>query len=252
MRLEGAGGETAGAQPASALFFDGTGQPAESPPTLISARSSVAFGLKSLGIFYTNPAFTGVVVNLSQGSAFALIEDCVITGDSVNNARALIWLEDAIEATICNCNLGGAQTAVFGVTDYSHNSNAIQIYNCQFIGTVNAPIMHPNQAWLIQGCTFEPLYSGFAGAVDCTGVGATGLSVIGCWMGDAAEGGTWIEFGGAALQVSGNVIGDSLPSFKNRQSGVTASPRSGSGLQATPPGSTSGRTASEPLEWGST
>jgi hypothetical protein len=211
VRLEGEGSETPGSQPASALRYTGRGD------RFISARSSMAFGLRGLGIFADNEEFTGVIVDLSRAesdarpdSAFALIEDCVIMGGNLlTNAGAAISLDRAITSTIRNCNLGNAQTAIRGRTDDATSySNAIQIYSCHLTHTAVAHISNPGSAWIVEGCTFSALADGRAGAIQCEAV-AGALSVIGCWMGDVTSdsGSTWILFHGGGLSVMGNSIG---------------------------------------------
>jgi hypothetical protein len=209
VRLRGMGTETVSAERVATLRYEGAG------PAFISARSTTGFGLSGLGVVYENAAFRGIVLDLSgmaddDNSVFARVEDCVIEGTGQTGARALLCLDRAIISTITSCNLAGAQTAILGRVAADHYSNAIQIRSCQFINTVKAPIANPGEAWLVEGCTFEALSDGHAGAISC-GLAARALSVIGCWMGDvspaAASG--WIEFQGSGLQVAGNLIGGS-------------------------------------------
>jgi hypothetical protein len=209
VRLLGTGTETVDAARTATIRYEGAG------PVFISARSSTGFGLTGLGITYSDPAFTGILLDLSgladdENSAFARIEECVLEGAGPSGARALICLERATISTISNCNLANAQTAILGRLAADRYSNAVQVRSCQFINTVTAPITNPGEAWLVEGCTFEPLGNGEAGAITCK-FAASALSVVGCWMGDVggANGTAWIEFQGSGLQVSGNLINGS-------------------------------------------
>lgn len=207
--LEGAGAVTAGSSPGSEIHYTG------SAASFISARSSAGFTLRRLGIFYTNSAFTGVLVDLSRpdsgtDTAFALVTNCVLSGAGPTSAAALVNLDRTIVSTVRQCNLAGAQTGLSGIGTSGHYSNAIQVESCQFVGLVAASIRNPGDAWLIAGCTFEALQNGAAGAVAC-GFGSHGLSVIGCWLGDVTATGasTQISFQGDGLLVQGNLIGGS-------------------------------------------
>jgi hypothetical protein len=209
VRLQGIGTETIDAERVATLRYEGTGK------VFISARSTVGFGLTGLGVTYENAAFTGILVDLSglaaeSNTAFARVEECVLEGTGQSGARALVCLDRATISTIANCNLAGAQTAILGRLADDRYSNAVQVRSCQFINTVTAPIANPGEAWLVEGCTFEALSDGRAGAISCQ-LTTRALSVVGCWMGDVAGtlGSAWIEFQGNGLQVAGNLIGGS-------------------------------------------
>lgn len=207
VQLLGMGAETVSAERVATLRYEGGGR------AFISARSTAGFGISRLGVVYADAAFTGFVVDLSGtaagDTAFARVENCVIQGAGQSGAGALLCLDRAIISTVTSCNLANARIAILGRTAEDRYSNAIQVRSCQFISTAAVPITNPGEAWLIEGCTFEPLRSGIAGGITC-GLAARALSVIGCWMGDVGgTTGTWIEFQGRGLQVAGNVIGGS-------------------------------------------
>jgi hypothetical protein len=207
VRLEGAGGETAGASPGTQLSYTGAGT------SFISARSSAGFELLRLGIFYTSSSFTGVLLDLSSGgqsdTALALIADCVFANaGGPPTAVAAISLDRAIITSVRNCTIKSAQAGIIGVAASGHYSNAIQVRDSQFVGTVGPAIQNPGSSWLVEGCTFEARTDGSAGAISC-GFPAQSLSVIGCWMGDVTSPGasTQIAFRGNGLLVTGNMIG---------------------------------------------
>jgi Pectate lyase superfamily protein len=209
VRLQGMGTETISAERVATLRYTGAGN------AFISARSTVGFGLTGLGVTYDNPAFTGIVLDLSglateNNSAFARVEQCVLEGAGLSGARALICLDRATISTIANCNLASAQVAILGRLAADRYSNAVQIRSCQFINTAMVPIANPGEAWLVEGCTFEGLSGGQAGAISSQ-LPSRALSVVGCWMGDVAGtiGSAWIEFQGNGLYVAGNLIGGS-------------------------------------------
>jgi hypothetical protein len=209
VRLQGVGTETINAERVATLRYEGAGS------VFISARSTVGFGLMGLGVTYADAAFTGILLDLSglateSNSAFARVEQCVLEGAGHTGARALICLDRATISTIANCNLAGAQAAILGRLADDRYSNAVQVRSCQFINTVTSPIANPGEAWLVEGCTFEGLSDGRAGAISCQ-LTTRALSVVGCWMGDVAGsvGSAWIEFQGSGLHVAGNLIGGS-------------------------------------------
>jgi hypothetical protein len=206
IRLEGVGGATGGASPATQLIYTGRAS------SFISARSAVGFALHRLGIFYNNPAFSGALVDMSHGnqwdSALALISDCVFATAGKSTATAIINLDRVHTSTVRNCAFSGARAAIIGVAAPGHYSNAIQIRVCHFAGTAGPAIQNPGDSWSIEGCTFEARLDGSAGAVHC-GLPAQSLSITGCWMGDvtASSASTQIVFSGKALLVQGNMIG---------------------------------------------
>jgi Pectate lyase superfamily protein/Chaperone of endosialidase len=207
IRLEGVGGETAGAAPGAMLRYSGTGS------SFISARSSAGFELLRLGVYYVNSAFNGILVDLSSAgqsdTALAQVSDCVFgPAGGPPTAAAIVSLDRAIISTVRNCNITGAQAGIVGKAASGHYSNAIQIRDCQFIGTAGPAIVNPGQSWLIEGCTFEARADGSAGAVSC-GFPAHGLSVIACWAGDitSSSASTQIAFTGQGLLVEGNMLG---------------------------------------------
>jgi hypothetical protein len=160
-------------------------------------------------------AFTGILVDLSgladhDNRAFARVEDCLSARAGRSAARALLRLDRAKTSRVTSCNFASAQTAILGRVAADRYENAIQVRNCHFLDTVTAPITNPGEAWLVQGCTFEPLSDGRACAIRCS-LPARALSVIGCWMGDVtgAGGSAWIDYQGNGLHVAGNQIGGS-------------------------------------------
>lgn len=213
----GAGGQSAGAQCATRLTFaDGTGS------TCISARSTYGFVLRDIEVVHSNASFTGTVLDLSatgtkgaassrgQSTAYFAIERCRIGGQ--RTAR-LVDLDDALSGEFRSVFFNKGTDGVRGRAATATFANAITFDGCTWIGNLNLHIRNPGQAWALTGCTFEPLYTSGgtvagAGAVgQDAGVGASGLTIRGCWFGDSTAVGSWVTFLGGGLDFDGNYVG---------------------------------------------
>jgi hypothetical protein len=207
VRLLGANGLSNGAQATTRFVYSGAGTRA------ISARSTAGFTLDGIQVTYSNASFAGVLIDLSNSSgtdtAGALISNAFISGATgISGASSLVLLNKAINTTIQNVNFGRGDIAVKGRTTSGDYSNVIRIRDCQFNGQTTTAIANAGQSWLIEGCTFEPIASGAAGAYAVVG-GISGANVVkfdGCWFGDASSSGTWIAYSGNGLNVTGNYM----------------------------------------------
>lgn len=200
VRLSGSSGPYAGE--ACQLVYTGRTAP------FISLRSCYSITLEGLKLTYTDPAFSGSLVATGHtpggGDPTLLMFDrCLFAGRQDKAAVQLLDLTLCIISTVRNCEFIGASIGLTGASELAKYSNAIQIHDSTFRDQLNVAIRNAGEAWLISGCTFEPLASGRAGAIrqekDAV---AWALTVIGCWMGDAsAPGGCWIDM------TSGHALG---------------------------------------------
>lgn len=213
--LLGAGGVTAGAQGATLLTYTGTGTRA------IDARSTVGFNLRDLQLFY-NQAGTILqngYVDLSHSdvsgsdSAYWSIERVHISGTGVRGGQKLINVNQAISGKIDSCNLQHSRVAIYGkVSDVTY-SNQIAVRNTVFVSQTFAHIVNGGEAWLVEGCTFEPLVGAGGGAF--TDAGAFKIETVsftkaitfsGNWFGDTTTG-TWLAINGYGITIIGNFFG---------------------------------------------
>jgi hypothetical protein len=209
--LAGEGGLSGGAQPASRVFYTGTGA------RFISARSTSGFTIRDLAVSYTQSGFTGALVDLSALSggfdtALARIEGSLIGsgGPSLRTAR-LLDLDKAISSSFEDVSFSGGDVAVRGKSVATTYSNVISFRSCMFVYQQTVHVKNAGQAWSFDNCTFEQLYPGGTSGggvayLQDAGLVANSLSFNGCWFGDANSTGTWITFRGAGLSVRGCYI----------------------------------------------
>jgi Pectate lyase superfamily protein len=201
--LAGEGGLSGGAVPASRIFYTGTGA------RFVSARSTQGFTIRDLAVSYTS-GFSGTLVDLSALSGaldtqMARIENSLIGSGTPSLCTArLLDLEKTISSSFTNVSFSGGDVAVRGKSASTY-SNAISFRSCMFVYQQTVHVKNAGQAWSFDGCTFEQLVPGTAGAyTHDSDVTSNSLSFHGCWFGDAGTGsaaGTWITFAGAALSV---------------------------------------------------
>lgn len=194
------GGQTNGVQTVlPSLVYTGSGTQG------INCNGCQNFGISGVQIQYTNVAFTGVLLDLSQGAAPAFtqtvsIENCSLAGNgTAKTAAALIALDNTDEVDINNCSFNWANAYIRGTTTPNvHFSNTVHIRNSVFnaagtaIGT-GPYIANPGQSWVCDHCTFEMLGDTNQSIVDASDL-ATGLvTTVGMqinvpWIGDAPAG----------------------------------------------------------------
>lgn len=205
--LRGNGGLSAGAPQASVLqcVAEGAGRG-------IDARSTFGLVIEDIALTYTKEGFTGSLVDLSHGeaasdSAYFHFNRCRIA--SSKTTATLVNLDKAILGGFSHCAFGGGDVALLGQVGESY-CNVIVVLQCTFINQKTAPIKNPGESWTVTGCGFEGLSDGETeGAILCEQA-AEGLAVHGCWFGDTNDKGTWIDFHGFGLSVSGCEIGNGL------------------------------------------
>ncbi len=203
--LEGDASATGGGQAATRLVYTGTGD-----GVFINMNSAVGCQLRGVQITHTDPHYTGTYVKCSNGGAndpaFCALFDCVL-GSSAGTGNIHLDLDKCIEFTAERCNFIRGNPSVRGRSVRGY-SNVIRFRDCQWAGCHVVPVQNGGQSWTFEGCAFEGLLSGAAGALSCAEPSAAfnGLVVVGCWFGDATAAGAWIDICGNGVFMGGNYI----------------------------------------------
>jgi hypothetical protein len=204
--LRGTGGVSGGAVSGTRLIYTGSGA------RFIDMRGALGVHLQDLAIEFSNPAFTGALVdagNDGQHDSFR----CSITrcnlGASIGRGCVHIDLLKAIEFVADQCHFLFGNPSISG-RDAKSYSNVVTFRDCTWTNSRSTPVVHPGHTWAFRSCTFEQLRDGSAGAIDSGGApfSGEGLTVDSCWFGDVtAASGTWIRYSGHGLNVRGCFFG---------------------------------------------
>jgi hypothetical protein len=213
LRFIGLGGISAGGGCASRLNYTGTTHPA------ISGVSSVGLQFADVQLVYTGNMAGNYLID-ARGTAadptsFLLFERCYLGGEGTSSANTLVAIANANISIFDACVFANAGTAVRGRESNTQFSNVALFFGCTFKEMTVMPILDPGESWYFDdGCTFEPLASGAAGAIALqqtappfTGPGESPLkhlSVNG-WMGDANAAGDWITVAGFDIKIGGRI-----------------------------------------------
>lgn len=234
--VQGAGGMTAGATPATRITFTGVG-------TIFDARSTAGFTLRNIQVVATNPAFRGIAVDFSHSAsggdaALGVVEHCAFFATPFAGAGArfdvFVNLDKAIMMRVSDSVFQGGRVAIQGVGPKGGYSNSVVIVNNVFgstIGTISgAMIANPGDGWSIIGNTAEMgTGTGVAKFVACDQNLARGVNMSGNWIGDwpsGTMGFTDIEVCGAGWNISSNLIATpgtgrgTLIKVKNNAAGI--------------------------------
>jgi hypothetical protein len=118
-------------------------------------------------------------------------------------------LDKSIETHIDNCSFVGGSDGITGQSGAgSSYSNVVSVRGGQFFQQAGVAVRHLGESWSFYGVTFEPRIDGTARAMLGTSLTpVNGVSIIGCWFGDASVGGTpWIDLYGHGLTFNGNLV----------------------------------------------
>lgn len=185
--LEGAsGGPTGGAAPGTVWRFTNIGDG-------ITCASSAGLNIRDMLIQNTNASWTGKLINArpsTMDTSFLTIERCTLSSVATSSGMFL-EISKNINVHVMNCNFSGAQYQIHGGFSGEY-CNVVKIRDCQFVnyGT-NAINANAGEEWSICGCTFENGTAGHASGVVATNL--FGLTVSGCYFGDASTAGYWID-----------------------------------------------------------
>lgn len=168
---------------------------------------------RGLTLSYSNVAFANTFINAASVNNI-ILEDCWINGagggSGANSSPALVSFDGSIDMTFLRCTFQAAQNGLRGQTSAVSSTNANSVIDCVFQNMVLGNIRNPGKSMTLEGCVFENLTNGHAGAVilDSTSFLTTGLSVNGCWTGDVTvTGGDQFQVNGSGVYFGGNTIG---------------------------------------------
>ena len=197
--IQGAGGVSAGAQPATLFQYTGSAAP------WFNWNSAKGLEIRDVMLQHTNSSFVGPYIQCNNDGtngdpAFCALR-CVTISPSVTGA-SFLDLNKCIEFTLEGCALLGGNPAITATAAGTY-ANSIRFRDCQFRNGDVVPVQASNaQAWVFEGCVFEPLASGAAGALagaSGAAFGGESLAINGCWFGDAgAVTSTWLYLGGVS------------------------------------------------------
>lgn len=206
--IQGMGGATAGASPATIVSHSGSGATA-----VISMRSSYGCKLVGFMLLCTNAGFTGDVIDLrltSSSTSLWQISDLYIGGTGGCVPASGINCGNSQDGIIAFSNIVGCTVGIKGRSIAGDFSNAIVVWRSRFSGATTASVQNIGEGWMIGGCNFAAIAGGKAGAIlNGAGIVARGVFITGNWFGDvtAAAGGTQISMPCVGLNVTGNFIG---------------------------------------------
>jgi len=182
---------------------------ATSGARIIDGRSAQGLCFEKLNFNQTSTAFTSFVFDFSHSTAFdaayITFRDCQFT---TQNTASTINITQSIISLIQNCTFVGGSRSIVNNGTYA---NAISILNTTFYLVVLAPIYTSTgfcQVWNIQGCTFETLSGGGAGALETDGE-IQALTYKANYHGDANLTGSWLNIKGSlrGATIDTNFIG---------------------------------------------
>lgn len=205
----GESGMSGGAFTGSALVFGRSDN-----GSCISARGTSGVEFHNLMLYNFQTPFAGDLVDFrgSVGGAdtsYPLLDRCgLYTGP---NAASLLDLAKATEGQFFGCNMRGSLSGVRGLAVAGDYSNGHLFSGCTLGDQVLEGVVNPGNAWTFIGCVFENLAGGggLALATATGGLFCFGLTVVGCWFGDAGLGGGWFQLQGGGWTIAGNYIGGS-------------------------------------------
>lgn len=186
----------------------------------------------------SDPTYAGQLIKTSQGE-FANANSpndpsnvrwyrCAFVGTGpavgpsyVPNRSTFLALDHLIVSTIRDCSFTGAAIAIRGWTT-SASANNIVIDGSVFAKLVNCSIYNPCEGWLIQGNTLDRMADLRSGAAIDQSLDyfAFGLNIIGNWIGEGEDGGTWITVKGLGTEIHGNLVSTNDPPFASAYAAI--------------------------------
>lgn len=207
--IQGDGTTNAGATGATKFTYTGTGT-----GVWITMNSALGCVFKGIQLVHSSASFTGTYIKCSNDGthgdpSYCGIHDCTL-GANVGAGTVHLDLDKCILFTADRCEFSRGNPSVRGqATAGSSYSNVIRFRDCMWQANYVAPVQNGGQAWTFDGCTFEPLTTGAPGALLSSNSGTvfTGLTIRGCWFGDAtATVGPWLDIYTAGFSLNGNYI----------------------------------------------
>ena len=187
------------------IRYSGTATPA------FQFSGAASLTIEGIKFQYSSGSFTGTLVNLPLCGGVDLKRSSFM-GFGVSTALYDLSINTSVAVDFDDCLFDRAQYGILGqAADGTGFANGVGLKTCTFNNGLTAgAIRNPGQAWHIHGGTdFEPLANGKGAAiVQDVATTAKGLSIDGCWMGDATDvtAWTWVQFKGQGLSVTGCYI----------------------------------------------
>ena len=189
---------------------------------LINMQSTSRVSLKNLDLVYNNSGFTGHFIDLSSPTLTIMdsITDCDIQGTQgvAVGANGVIYLDKAINVNIERNVFQWAQNGIVGAASTSSFANVIHVRDNFFQWFGGIMMINFGQSWVIEGNTFEMPGSStiYPIALDGNGVGCTGCTISGNWIGDTSSTFTsWLVQGGFQ---GTSFIGNHIEGYANARS----------------------------------
>lgn len=189
----------------------------------INFGSARGFGIDCLAVTYSNPAYTGTLLNgrIYNGSdtAYCAFNRCWFGPSPIyteGGTATLMCIDGSHEMTFNECTWFGGDTQLIGklsegITSTGGFAIGVTMTGCTFAGApTTAAILNPDQAWDINAI-IEPLAGGVAGFIThSAGLRGRGVTIRGIWSGDVhTAGGAWITWSGDGLTIIGGDWGGS-------------------------------------------
>eukprot|EP00698_Gefionella_okellyi_P002175 TRINITY_DN12010_c0_g1_i1.p1 TRINITY_DN12010_c0_g1~~TRINITY_DN12010_c0_g1_i1.p1 ORF type:complete len:493 (+),score=80.32 TRINITY_DN12010_c0_g1_i1:89-1567(+) len=190
--------------------------------TFINATETEYIVIEQITLTASNPAFKGVLVDLSGSVAF--------NSKFFRFVSVFFWLSQAPQSTgvllyaaiigsFRDCMFLGGAVQIRTDGHSLTSTNGLSIDNCWFGGATTMPVYGGGMAIAIRSSVFETLADGSPGAYHCGGEETDGFVFEGNWAGDqqsGTAGQAWVTFSGpgvgTGVLISGNLIGGN-PSF---------------------------------------
>ena len=185
-------------------------------PFISVSGSAASLSIENLNIIYSSGSFTGTLIAAPVNQLYLI--NSMLSGLSVSSAQYLLDINSSVDVCISHTAFSNAQYGISGQkSDGTGFCNVVAISQSQFTALTTSGIRNPGQGWAITGCDFENLANNKGSAIvmdaACT---AIGVSVSGCWFGDATDASAWvwILWQGSGLSVNGcyfNGVGTNNP-----------------------------------------
>ena len=197
----GDGSATGGAQPGTLVKYAGTGS-----AHFIQLTGTGGCRVQAMQITNTSNSFTGAMIGAAS-SSLTVVQDVVF---NASGSCYHIELDKGIEFTAERCNFAGGALSISGQSAAGASfCNIVRFRDCQWIGCAITPVCYGGESWSFDGCTWEALSNGKAGAFGTNvNTPSPALTFRGCWFGDVSvSGGIWIVLvGSPGFSFIGNYI----------------------------------------------
>lgn len=191
--FRGIGGPRGGS---SMLTYTGTGS------RFLDCRTTRGYSFEHLTVKATNAGFSGKLLDFEHSgvgasdSVFNTIWRCHLLG--TGTSATLVSFHQSHTCQVLESDLLDGAVGVHGsIGNATENySNNILIQGTRIGGQSTACIKNPNESWTVASCVLAFASDGSAKGIvhrSADGKVCRSLTVVGCWIGDANDTGTWID-----------------------------------------------------------